>query len=328
MPCICCARHRVRDREHLRATFLSGVRAAFLALAAIVLGVSLSGCPRAKTATTGKKTIVATYSILGSVVRDLVGDTFSVRVSIPNGLDIHEWEPSARDIEAVNKADLVVENGLGLEGGMEKTLRNARNAGVRFFTATDHIRVRRVGKGEGVPSGDPDQAAGAPDPHFWTDPLSMKAVVDALCAEIEESFGTDLSVRQKDLDARLDSLDADIRAEVLRVPPAKRVLVTGHESLGYFAQRYGFTLIGAIVPSLTTQAEVSASDMAALKNAVRESGAKAVFMEVGTPEAAAKALARDAGAKTIALSTHSLPQDGSYFTFLARLSHSIVEGLQ
>ena len=98
-----------------------------------------------------KKSIVVTYSILGSIVKELVGDQASVTVSMPNGLDPHEWQPSAKDIETINKADLVVENGLGLEGGMQKTLAAAKGSGVKFFTAADHIVVRHVGAGEGIP---------------------------------------------------------------------------------------------------------------------------------------------------------------------------------
>ena len=90
---------------------------------------------------------MVTYSVLGAVVRDLVGDTAQVVVPMPNGQDPHEWEPSAKDIETVMHADLVVQNGLGLEGGMQKTLAQAQAAGVKFFTASDHITVRHVGPG-------------------------------------------------------------------------------------------------------------------------------------------------------------------------------------
>ncbi|HTX73509.1 MAG TPA: metal ABC transporter substrate-binding protein, partial [Rectinemataceae bacterium] len=109
---------------------------------------------------------MVTYAILGSVVGELAGADFRVTSLIPNGLDVHEWEPSAKDIETLDSADLVVENGLGLEGGMEKALAQARAVGRRFFTASDHITVRHVGEGEGIPSGDPDQAVGAADPHL------------------------------------------------------------------------------------------------------------------------------------------------------------------
>ncbi len=104
-----------------------------------ILLLSLAGCQPLTSASDEKISIVATYSILGAIVKDIVGDKATVTVAVPNGLDIHEWEPSAKDIEAINKADLVVRNGLGLESGLEKTLETAQNSGVRIFTATDHI---------------------------------------------------------------------------------------------------------------------------------------------------------------------------------------------
>src|ERR1035437_7442518 len=147
-----------------------------------------------------RKSIVVTYSILGSVVKDLVGDQADVIVSIPNGLDPHEWQPSAKDIERLNKADLIVENGLGLESGLSKTLDTARQRGVKFFTASDHIVVRHVGSGQGIPTADPDQATGAPDPHLWMDPLAIKSVVAALADELKNDFGWDMSARAADLE--------------------------------------------------------------------------------------------------------------------------------
>ena len=137
----------------------------------LLISLVLTACQSTGNASQSKKSIVVTYSVLGSVVKDLVGDKANVIVSIPNGQDPHEWEPSAKDIEAINKANLVVQNGLGLEGGMEKTLDLAKNNGVKFFTASDYITVRHVGQGEGIPSGDPDQAIGAEDPHLWMDPV-------------------------------------------------------------------------------------------------------------------------------------------------------------
>ncbi len=113
-------------------------------------------------------------------MKELAGDPANVVVLMPNGADPHEWEPSAKDIETLNQADLIVQNGLELEGGMQKTLEEAKGRGVKFFTASDHITIRKVGAGEGIPSGDPDQAIGAEDPHLWTDPLIMKDVVAAL----------------------------------------------------------------------------------------------------------------------------------------------------
>lgn len=301
-------------------------RAAFFAFFAL----SLLSC--AGPSGSGKKSIVVTYSILGSLVKDLVGDRFEVVVSIPDGLDPHEWEPSARDIEAIDKAALVVENGLGLEGGMTKALDQARKAGVKFFTATDHVMVRTVGRGEGLAPAlgqapDPDQAAGAEDPHIWMDPVTMEAVVDALSEEIAADFRLDLSASRAKLDARLEALDSRIASSVSAIPADRRALVTGHESMGYFAQRYGFKLIGAVVPSLSTQAEASAAQLVQLKRLIAENRAPVVFTELGESPKVAAALASEAHVRSVPIVTHALLEGGDYFAFLGGLADTIVGAL-
>jgi zinc/manganese transport system substrate-binding protein len=295
---------------------------------ALILSMLLVACQANVPAQSSQKTIVVTYSVLGAVVKDLVGDKAIVIVSMPNGQDPHEWEPSAKDIETLTRADLIVQNGLGLEGGMEKALALAKEANVEFFTASDHITVRHVGAGEGISTGDPDQAVGAADPHLWMDPVDMKSIVDALAAQVKSDLGIDLSERAKDLDARLDSLNTEIAELVNTLPENHRKLVTGHESMGYFAQRYGFKLVGAIITSITSQAEVSASDLAALKQLVTENQVKAIFTELGTAPAVSDAIGKETGVKVIALATHSLPEDGSYFTFMRNLARVIVDGLK
>ncbi len=277
---------------------------------------------------TGQKTIVVTYSVLGAIVRDLIGDQAMVLVSMPNGQDPHGWEPSAKDIERIKKANLVVQNGLGLEEGMQKTLDQAKAAGVPIFTASDHISVRRVGPGEGLPTGDSDQATGALDPHLWTDPIAMKSVELALAAQVKTALGVDVSARARDLASRLDALDREIAQAVTQIPPANRRLVTGHESMGYFAQRYGFRLIGAIIPSLTSQAHVSAAELAALKRLVQANHVKAIFTELGTSPAVAQTMSRETGARVIEITTHALPEDRSYFTYMRNLTRVITEALK
>jgi zinc/manganese transport system substrate-binding protein len=276
----------------------------------------------------GKKTIVVTYSILGSIVKELVGDQANVVVSMPNGQDPHEWEPSAKDIETLTHADLIVQNGLGLEGGMEKALAQAQDAGVKFFTASDYITIRTVGAGEGIPSGDPDQSIGAQDPHLWTDPVAMKQIVDALAQSLQSELGLDVSANASTLDGKLDALNQQITDEVNTLPANNRKLVTGHESLGYFAQRYGFKLEGAIIPSLNTQAEASAADMATLVKLIEENQVKAIFTELGTPANVSESIGQETGVKVIELTTHALPQNGDYFDFMNNLAQTIVNGLK
>jgi len=295
----------------------------------LILLFSAVACQPSTTSTSSpKKSIVVTYSILGSIVKELVGDKATVTVSIPNGLDPHEWEPSAKDIETINKADLVIENGLGLEGGMQKTLQAARDSGVKFFTASDYITVRHVGAGEGIPSGDPDQVIGAPDPHLWMDPIAMKSVVGGLASVLMKDLNLDVTSQALALENQLDSLNTEVADTMAAIPPENRKLVTGHESMGYFAQRYGFKLIGVIIPSLSTQAEVSAANLAELKKAIEDNQVKAIFTELGTSPAVAKVIGDETGVKVIELTTHALPSDSSYFTFLRNIASVITNALK
>lgn len=299
----------------------------FLSVALVIMLLSASASCH-KVAVNNRKSIVVTYSILGSVVKELVGDKAEVTVSIPNGLDPHEWEPSAKAIETINNADLVIQNGLGLESGMEKCLETAKAKGVKIFAASDHIEVRRVGPGEGIPTGDPDQTIGASDPHLWTDPLIMKHVVEALVPVLKKDLEIDVSENAANLSARLDELNRQTADAVSAIPAENRKVVTGHESMGYFAQRYGFKLTGVIIPSLSSQASASAADLATLKEAIKRNGVKAVFTELGTSSALAKTIADETGAKTVELKTHTLPPDGSYFTYEKDLADTIVNALK
>jgi zinc/manganese transport system substrate-binding protein len=300
----------------------------FIIPLSLLLLFSVVSCQTANTVSNGKKSIVVTYSILGAIVKDLVGDKADVTVSIPNGLDPHDWQPSAKDIEKLNHADLVIQNGLGLEGGLQKTLAAARDKGVMFFTASDYITVRYVGAGEGIPSGDPDQAIGAADPHLWTDPLTIKTVVAALAPVLMTDLNLDVSSQAADLENRLDGLNNEITKIVAVIPQENRKLVTGHESMGYFARRYGFNLIGVIIPSLSSQAGVSAADLAELKKAIEDNQVKTIFTELGTSPAVARAIGEETAVKVVVLSTHTLPVDGSYFTFMRNLATVITDALK
>ncbi len=302
-------------------------RLLFTLLSIFLVGspITLSGCGPGDD---GEKSIVVTYSILGSIVKELAGGEATVTVLMPDGADPHEWEPSARDIEKVNNADLVIRNGLGLEEGLEETLEGAESRGVKMFSAAEFIEVRKVGPGEGIPGDDPDQQVGASDPHFWVDPLSMKRVVTALVAELQSSLDIDADARARDLESRLDALNTEIAATIASVPAENRKLVTGHESMGYFAQRYGLTLVGAVIPNLSSQAEVSAADIAALIDLVRDNQVKAIFTETGTNPAVAQTVADAIGAKVVELVTVALPPDRSYFTYMRNLTGAVVAALK
>jgi zinc/manganese transport system substrate-binding protein len=258
----------------------------FSSILVIVLMLAAAGCQ-----TTGNpnenKSIVVTYAIMGSLVKDLVGEQAEVTVLIPNGMDMHEWEPSAKDIEKVNQADFIVRNGLHLESGLDDALDNAAEKGIKVFTASDYIQIRHSIEEEheeeenhGEDAHEHDHSAG--DPHLWTDPHLLIQVVEALATELNSDFGWDLSARADDLATRLDALDTSIALKTGAIPEEQRLLVTGHESMGYYADRYGFELIGMIIPGLSSQSAVTAANLVELKAAIEEHSVKVIFTEVGT----------------------------------------------
>ena len=279
-----------------------------------------------------KKTVVVTYSVLGAVVRDVVGDAAEVVVLMPNGIDPHDWEPSAKDIEAVTSADLVVANGLELEETLEDTLAEAADSGVTVFFAGDHVEVRAIGDGEMPADEHADEGdehahgAGSDDPHLWMSPVVMADVVGALVPVLAEE-GILVGDRGDTVAADLGALDAEVDALLASIPDEERKLVTGHESLGYFADQYGFTLIGAVVPSLSSQAEASAGELAELKEKIDAEGVSVIFTELGTPAAVVEAIAAETGATVVELGTHNLPDDGTYRSFMLAIAEAVAAAL-
>jgi zinc/manganese transport system substrate-binding protein len=160
------------------------------------------------------------------------------------------------------------------------------------------------------------------------DPLTIRDAMDALALQLRSDLGIDVGSRAADLDSRLLILNDEVTAMLAVVRDGRRTLVTGHESLGYFAERYGFQLIGAIIPSLSSSAEPSAADLAALTEKIRASKVPAIFTELGTPPQVAEAIGREAGAKVVELTTHAVPADGSYASFMKDIATLVAQGLR
>ena len=291
--------------------------------------VCLAGCASSDSSvqSSSRPRIVVTYSVFGSVVKDVVGGEADVVVLMPNGANPHEWSPSAKDVESILNADLVIDNGLGLEGNLQDPLRQAKADGVQVFTVADHVTVRKVKAGEGTDASDPDQAPGADDPHLWMDPLTMKQWIGPLVSTLTD-VGIDAASSGASVESDLETLNADVESIIGRIPAEQRKLVTGHESMGYFAERYQFQLIGAIIPSITSQAEASAGELAVLTNKIREAGVPAIFAEIGTPASTVNAIASDTGTKVVELSTHNLPPDGTYRSFMIDIATTIADALK
>jgi zinc/manganese transport system substrate-binding protein len=298
----------------------------------ILATVVLVACSGGESSTPADRpSVVVTYSILGAVVADVVGDAADVKILMPNGIDPHEWEPSAKDIELLNTADLIVSNGLDLEGNVMEAIEGAEKDGVAVFYATDHIEVIEFGASglhddeEVVNEGEDEHGDG--DPHFWTSPVEMAAVVEALGIALAD-IGIDTGDRAAMIKESLLNTDQDIRDLIADIPAESRILVTGHESLGYFAHEYEFEVVGAVIPSLSSEAEASAGDLATLKEIIGDEGVSVIFTEMGTSPDVVEALAAEAKVSVVELSTHFLPEDGTYKTFILQLASMISVALQ
>jgi zinc/manganese transport system substrate-binding protein len=236
---------------------------------------------------------------------------------MPNGTDPHDWKPAPKDVEAMNDALVVVSNGLDLEEGLEDTLEQVRAAGVPTFEAADHVAIRRLG----------DDGVGAEDPHVWMSAENMAAVAAALATELA-ALGLDVEDSGAAAVTALEALDAEVEQVLDAVPPERRLLVSGHESLGYFADRYRFELVGAVVPGLSSQAEVSARDLAELAEVLEATGVPAIFTELGTPASVVEEIAADTGVAVVELPTHTLPPDGTYRSFLLANARAVASALR
>lgn len=288
----------VRVRQ--RATAVLGA-----ALITVTAGAIATGCGQdSPRATSGPFEIVATTSIVGDIAANVAGDLAHVTVLIPWGTDAHEFEPSARQIAALGEADLVVAVGGGYERGLDDILGDGADGNGAATVELATTVPTRAGEG------------GEPDPHVWTDPTRMAvaatAIGDALAALPRAADRADTIREQAHAyAAELEALDREIHDLLLPIPEARRVLVTNHDALGYFTERYDLRLAGVVIPSLSTLAEPSAADLATLADAVRDAGVTTIFTEITASSDFAATVATQAGdVDVVALYIESLGKPG------------------
>jgi zinc/manganese transport system substrate-binding protein len=278
--------------------------------------------------------IAVTYSVIGDIVAQLVGDNATVTVVIPDGQDPHDFQPSAKDIETINNAALVVSNGLEFEEGLEEVLENIADSGGNIFMVGDHITVRKIdhsdehNHGEDEDEGHADEHGDkhtGGDPHIWLSPATMLEMLPALTTALSEAIGANLSAESTALTTKLQDLDGEVELIINGLGECN--LVSGHDELGYFADRYGCNVVGAIIPSFTTTSEATAGELAELKRLVKQFKVPAIFTGLGTSPDTATQLAKELNIKAVTLSTHYLDGVASYQEFILNLTIQIAEAL-
>jgi zinc/manganese transport system substrate-binding protein len=294
----------------------TGRRAVAAAGAAIAITL-LAGCGSSLPDSSGKPLVVVTTTQLGDFARQLAGGRMSVHQILSPNTDPHDYEPRPDDVAAVAGADLVLASGDGLDSWIGRVVDDSGS------------RAPVVELGDGVPVRR-DTASGL-DPHWWHDPRNAEAAVREIASRmsaVDPAAAGAIEARAASYLRRLRALDAGIHRCMEAIPAARRKLVTDHDAFGYFAARYGIEVVGAVIPSQTTQAEPSAGDLSSLIELIRSQGVRAVFPESSLSSKLADTVARETGASSdYTLYGDTLGPDGSSGDTYLGMEHANAEAM-
>lgn len=293
---------------------------------AIVLALALivSACG-GTVATEDRVRIVASTSILGDIVIEIVGDDAMVEVVMGPGIDPHDFEVSARQAEDISEADLVIAFGLGLEESLLDVIESQASESLLLGPELEPMPF--TGGHDDEEDHDDENTegdlAGGLDPHVWLDPLRMAESVQLIADRVEAlEPSLDISSRAEDYIDQLERLHGEITQTLGGIPADGRKLVTSHDALGYFADRYDFEVVGVIVSGGSTLAEPSAADLATLVDAIADSGVRAIFTDAYNPTTLADAVASEvqSDVAVVPLITGSLTDEADSYVEMMRLN--------
>ena len=271
--------------------------------------------------------VLAVESFLADISRNVAGDRLTVESLIPNGMDPHTFEPTPRDVVKIANSQVLIVNGAGLESWLSRTLANSGRP-ILVIEASSGLTPRKPAAGELV-----DEPT---DPHFWLDPLFVVKYVENIREGLCQVDPDGCDIYRQNAEgyiSELEQLDSWIKNQVALISPEGRLLITNHESFGYYADRYGFQVVGTIIPSVSTGAMPSALQLSKLIQKIKSSGAKAIFLEAGTNPELAQAIASETGVTIVTgLLTHSLTgADGPADTYIDMMKYDtllIVDALK
>ncbi|MFL6225005.1 MAG: metal ABC transporter substrate-binding protein [Actinomycetes bacterium] len=255
--------------------------------ALVVAGCSASGGDAGgdRTGGGGRLRVVATTTQVADLAANVGGDRAQVTSLLKPGIDPHDYEPSPADIDAIAHADLVLENGVGLEAWLGDTIDSSGFDGPVADTSQG-LRLRMVG--------------GGADPHIWQNPRNaerMAANIERGLAAADPSAATTFQANLAAYTRQLQALDSEVQRQIDSL--ANKRLVTNHDAFGYYIDRYGLQFVGSVIPSFDTSAELSGRDIRDLVARIKATRVKAVFSETSLPPRAAETIAREVGVKVV-----------------------------
>jgi len=267
------------------------VPAAALLVVIFALGSPAAAAPRR---------VVASFSVLGDLARAVGGADVVVTTLVPPGGDAHVYQPKPGDAKTIAHADLVVVNGLGMEGWIDRLIAASGYSG-RIATASEGVTPQTMTEEENEESGHaPAGEAGGgriTDPHAWQNiangAVYVRNIADALIA-VDPGHAAGYRERAAAYLAGLKELDGWVKAQIAAVAPDKRRIITSHDAFGYFGTAYGIHFLAPL--GISTGADPSAADVGALIRQIRAEHIKALFIENMTDPRLVQQLAREAGA--------------------------------
>jgi ABC-type Zn uptake system ZnuABC Zn-binding protein ZnuA len=275
-----------------------------------------------KTVAIKKLKLMASTALVRDTLLNLTKNIEGITVEtiVPLGADPHEFEPTPKDVKALADSQAVFIIGAEFEHEwLDKLIKNAGgkrpvvdlSAGIRLNKADAQFASEL-----------------AYDPHYWQNPeYWQKAVLNAArgVVSLDANLGEFVNKNAEDYIAKIKSTDAAIKAEVEKIPPNKRVLVTTHDAFGYYAQRYGFNVVGTVIPGASTaQGAVNPRNIKTMVDTIKRLGVKAIFVEEGVNPKLTEAVAKEAGITVIEkLYLDTLSDDkGPAATYLDMLNHN------
>jgi ABC-type Zn uptake system ZnuABC Zn-binding protein ZnuA len=294
----------------------------------LTLALCLSACSgnstptAALTAAPGTPKVLAVETFLADIAQNVAGDRLTVDALIPIGVDPHAFEPTPTDIRKVAESQVLIANGAGFESFLQKLIANAGGQR-RIIEAAAGLTNRQPQAGEVM-----DSEHGGNDPHFWLDPVNVIKYAENIRDGLSQIDPAGKEVYARNAETyigKLHELDAWISEQVKQVPEARRLLVTNHESFGYFADRYGFRVVGTVIPSVSTGASPSAQQLAQLVDRLKATKAPAVFLETGANAQLANQLAAETGITVVTdLYTHSVTEpNGNAPTYIEMMRYNV-----
>ena len=277
-----------------------------------------------------KLRVVVTTNIVGDVVRQVAGDAVDLVQLLPVGADPHTYQARPDDLRHLNNAHVIFINGLHLEESMQPIL-DTLDTGAPVIEVNIGVPALQFGDDHAdehaAADAEHDHSHAGADPHTWMDVHNVEtwveniaAVLSALDPAQAEQYAANAAVYR----TQLDELDAEIEAMVATIPPEGRKLVTDHNNLAYLANAYGFTVIGTVIPSISTLASPSAQDLAALQQQIEQEGIKAIFVATTVNPNVAERIAGDTGAVVVPIYTASLSDaQGPAATYIDMMRHTV-----